>query len=104
MNRLACTIALAAVVAAVLPASLPAQNTDPINGTWKLRVADTQSQDTGTLQCWSLSITQPAAVPPAIVTPPESQTIARGQTAALSVAAPVAIGRHLPYPFRCRHP
>jgi len=39
MNRLACTIALAAVVAAVLPASLPAQNTDPINGTWKLNLA-----------------------------------------------------------------
>ena|SRR5947207_2168684 len=39
MNRLACTIALAAVVAAVVPASLPAQDTDPINGTWKLNLA-----------------------------------------------------------------
>jgi hypothetical protein len=39
MNRLACTIALTAVVAAMLPASLPAQNTDPINGTWKLNLA-----------------------------------------------------------------
>ena len=39
MNRLACMIALAAVVAAVLPVSIPAQNTDPINGTWKLNLA-----------------------------------------------------------------
>ena len=38
MNRLTCVLVLA-LIAAVLPASLPAQNTDPINGTWKLNLA-----------------------------------------------------------------